>query len=405
MDKLYILKKEDFEGELFENLSEIENGIILYIYGNKKNISVGQRQKIKEISEITKVDFKHFSNDGLSTIVNDLFEKYKEILIGNEFLFIGEKSKLDLEELINKKLKSLEKIPKNNKKNQYPSVYGSIECKTIQKEETKDVSKSKDIKQVPDKKSESQKKIIEKKQDHKCKSEEDNNNAQQNDNTKEHKESKQLDDNSKHLQKKVIKDKETTQPKSNNKVDQKTKKKSINLESNESDDITYEFDSESMGQVIEKKLFPPVRRRNTTNADYKDSHTKKELTKDELESNIQERKALEKEIFGTDPTIAPKEEVIDIGLEIRVEFLTSRLRYLKEEIEKILKRCKVTDYPVSNDIAFKWIINVLQTNSLEEFNNQNRIDINLNEQEYEKICKLANNYNQLCSDIYEEDDW
>ena len=409
MNKLYILKKEDFEGDLLEELSELNSDSILYIYGNRKNLGVGQKQKIKEISEVSKVDFKHFTNDGLLSIVNDLFEKYKEVLMENQYLLLGEKSKAELEDLLQKGIKSIKKNHKNNKKNQYPSVCGSIDCTTIQKGNSKADFDKKNIDEDSNKENVKQESKVEKDKNTESAHDKSKKNRISNKQDTEKKESNDINQeetDSKHELQKA--DKAIPMPPKVNKKqnEPKTERNNTHIKKTEKkDEVFYTFDSNAMGKITEKKLFPPPRRTNTTNSEHLNTHKKKEVTKEELENNIQQRKKLEKEIFGTDPTIAPKEEVIDIGLEIRVEFLISRLRYITEEIEKIIKRCKVSDYPVTNDVAFKWIINVLQTASLEDFNNQNRIDINLNEQEYEKICKLANNYNKLCGDIYEEDDW
>ena len=399
MRELYIIGKKDFQEDLLDDLSLIKGDIILLIYGNIKELRRAQKQAITEIQErITAVDKLHHTNDGINHLLKYICEKYSEYsLNSNEFKIVlcGDIAKNDLlktlsSEEFNNKMNTPEEARFTNKKGKVISL-----GYTPKKKKSKEVTKDNTVEKLEIK-----------------------------DNDSSNDERKENVTNNENLCEQNINKKALSKEKSEGRTDkqfesfQKTTleiskdNSSVKNDSNENKTIIENTKDKKTKNVERKenKLINSLGSVNIKSFEHQPSRPSRKEQNEVahstgvLKKNIEERKNLEKDILATEPLISTKKEVVDPELEARAEFLKQRLNIIAHEIEKIIKRCNVKDLDVTNDVAFTWIINIIQTNTIDEFNGHNRVDINLTEEEYASFKMTALDYYDLCNKIYGDRD-
>lgn len=347
MAKLYIINRTDFQEDLLEEVVLLEGDITLLIYGNTKKLMKSQKEVLEEIEDnINLIDKLHCGEKDVRSVTNYISQNYSEYSLNDEehhIELLGPTTKEQLTDLLSGK------TLKNNRPNSTTNKSKSSKRKKRTTNFYIDCSTTETT-------------------------------------TNEEDQAKE----------------ETVESKPNNETTDTSEEKVADETPTKQEEVTKTeetatTDFSQIGKVNEVKI--NTSRRRVSSADTSTNKKSENVEKE----NIALRKKYEAKIINNEPMVTGREEIIDDEVESRAEFLTQRIISIRKIIEKIIKRCNVPDFEVTNDVAFTWVINIIQTYDIEQFNNHLREDISVTPTEYKLLTKLALNYYDLCNRIYEVD--
>ena len=386
MEELYIINRTDFQEDLLDDVALLEGDITLLLYGNIKKLMKAQKDVLEEASDnIKQIDKFHCTERDVRQVLNYIKQNYSEYSLADAehpIILLGSTTQKELADALtktgNKKnhASANSKAPKRKKQ---ASSY-CIDCSTKTTDTSEnEQNKATDEGQSEDDTSKTTDNIKDDKKDEPTVQNED-----------------EPDPEKEPSQKAKSKKKSKSEPEKEPKHEpEKEPKHEPEKEPKHEPEKEPSVNSPQVGKVNVVNMGPSRRTSSNSNAHKKNDTKNKE--------NIAKRKKYEADILNNDPVITDKEEIIDDEVESRVVFLTQRIISIRKIIEKIIKRCNATDFEVTNDTAFTWVIYIIQTCNIEEFNNHLRENINVTPDEYKQLSKLALNYYDLCNRIYEVD--